>query len=424
MSHPHEIDRPRRPTHEGPLAPAPAPRPVRPIPPGAAGGVQVDPKMVLMAIRDSWKWALPVGVFLTGIAVAAILYWWEPVYEAYALVRIETQQPYLAYQINDSNSRELDRFIETQKSILRSRRLLAAVLESRELDREEPGSGRSPRGGGDAQSGSVDAVVQYQKSIASLPELADKEDKVAYLRQELQTTWGKSEFLQVGFRSRFPVDAARIVNTVVQQFIMEYFDDEDRKKERFVSLLDDEIAARERVLHQQREQLRKKIEETPGAAAIHLSSGGAAFPLATPLSGLLAQKTEAEVEIEVLKAQIEIMRTSSPETLPVSEVAVRRRIESDLETQRLQRRIAALSAELHETQRLVSGGRGNERCLRIELEMEEIRGLLKSHMDTLEITAREELREELRREQQAGLAKAEADLNRFVTKMKVLEDRY
>lgn len=423
MSYPRETDQPRRLTHDGPLAPAQ--RPLRPVPPGGPGGVQIDPKMVLMAIHDSWKWALPIGIFLTGIAVAVIVYWWEPVYEAYAWVRIQTEQPYLAYEPStQSGSGVLDRFIETQKDILRSRSLLTSVLKSNELRGEHLSGGSKSRANPAEGSGPITGVVQYKTSVASLPELAEKEDQVAYLREALQLTWGKSEFLRVAYQGRFPADSARIVNTVVQQFILEYFEEEDEKKAHFVSLLDDEITVRERELGKQRERLREKIEETPGAAAIHLSSGAGALPLATPLAGLLTQKTEAEVEIEVLKAQIEMMRMSSPDEMPVSEAALRKRIESDLETQRLQHQIAALSAQLHETQRLVSGGPDNERCLRIELEREEMKGVLKSHMAVLETAVREELREEMRRAHEADLAKAEAELNRYEKKLEVLETRY
>ena len=188
MNPPREHNRSRRLSQE--VRSQTAARPARPTPAGTpSAGPQIDPKMILMAFRDSWKWALPTGILLAGAAAAAIFQWWRPQYEAKAMIQIQHKRSVYCVR-SDGDWRTWIRAIRADASRASAKRVGAGTGRDRSGDR--PRCRRS-------RSGST---------------------RVGWLSGALAINGiGKSELYQVRFKSYSPRNAATIVNAVVDEYL-------------------------------------------------------------------------------------------------------------------------------------------------------------------------------------------------------------
>ncbi len=143
----------------------------------------LSPQFVLRSLRHWWMVAAPIGLVL-AVAGAGVVWWlFEPIYLAKAWIQVRETPPALVFQV-ESQSKG---YVETQKEMIRSARVLRPVVDS--------------------------------ANIRNLPELSESEDRVSWLQNQIKlASVGQSEFLRVEFGGPDPENAATIVNAVVKQY--------------------------------------------------------------------------------------------------------------------------------------------------------------------------------------------------------------
>src|SRR5688572_26975231 len=66
-------------------------------------GFEITPAFLLRVFNQWWKWAVPAGICLALAAGAIIWCVHVPKYEATALVKIESEVPFIAFENGGSN---------------------------------------------------------------------------------------------------------------------------------------------------------------------------------------------------------------------------------------------------------------------------------------------------------------------------------
>jgi capsular exopolysaccharide synthesis family protein len=218
-----------------------------------------------------------LGILLAAIAGALVWYIHVPKFQATALIKIESDAPFIAFQQGAPN-RDTDRYVQTQIELLRNPLALGPVLSRPE--------------------------------VASIQEIKEEADPVAYLQEHLEVKQvGRSELYQVSYKSRSPDDAATVANAVVAEYLVTQ-DREDRQRTQIVI----DVLEKERLERGVRvEQLRKRvIELSKGLTGMDPFGQGIivdpeAFSSATSVYQNL---TEAEVGIEMSKAELRSLNLS------------------------------------------------------------------------------------------------------------------
>lgn len=309
----------------------------RPI--NAAGGrkrpsgssQEMSPRFLFNSLLHWWKIAMPVGIVL-ALASASVVWWlFEPVYQAHALLQIRETPPALVFDVRKQSKG----YVETQKEMLRSARVLRPVVSSAE--------------------------------IRNLPEFREKKDKVKFLQKHLElSSVGKSEFLRVGYQGCNPKHAAKIVNAVVGQYFDLLTDVTDEQVSRVITLLDAEITDRKKSVESKRKMIRTRtLTETgndPFATTLH---SGANWP--HPLAELQNQLTTTEVEREVLEADLqalqEMQETSAQQSDEVLSRSASQAIQTDLQVQALESQIWISETNLHEMESRAKRPSADRQCI-------------------------------------------------------------
>ncbi len=269
--------------------PAPLARPVQRVPrttavPAKQQDAGLGPAFVLWVLRQWWKIVFPAGLVLAGITAAAIVYFYVPKYEASALVVIEQSTPFIAFdQGKVSNSRGNDSYIQTQVELLRSPVVLAPVLSKPE--------------------------------IAKLEEFRKQVDPLKYLEKKISIKQvGKSQLYQVRYVSPSARAAADVANAVVAEYLDIQSNEEFKRSQRVIELLEEERRRRSLGVEQLRQRVLQLAKEVTGKDPF----GGAVLDLEKnmgPIGSLYQDLTEVEVNQEVLKAEIQSLR-DAPMLIP------------------------------------------------------------------------------------------------------------
>ena len=237
----------------------------------------LTPAFVWRVMCQWWKWVVPAGILLASVAGAVVWYFHVPMFEASALIKIESEMPFIAFE-NGSSNQNADRYVQTQIELLRSPVVLGPVLSRPE--------------------------------IASIQEIKTKPDPLMFLQEQLSVKpVGKSELYEVSYTSRLGQDAANVANAAVADYLVMQ-DREDRHRSQIVI----EVLENERVDRGVKvEQLRRRVVDLAKQVTGRDPFGQgvvmdvSAFSSATSIYQSL---TEAEVNTEVLKAEIQAIRTA------------------------------------------------------------------------------------------------------------------
>jgi capsular exopolysaccharide synthesis family protein len=235
-------------------------------------GEGLTPAFILRVYCKCWKWAVPLGVLLAVVSGAAVWYFHVPQFEATALIKIESETPFIAFE-NGRSNHDADRYVQTQIELLRSQVVIGPVL------------GRP--------------------DVASIQEIRKEVDPVKFVQEQLQVKQvGKSELYQVSYISPSAEDAATVANASVAEYLVMQ-DREDRQRSQIVI----EVLEKERLERGIKvEQLRKRVVDLakqltgrdPFGQGVVMDV--AAFSSATSIYQNL---TEAEVGVEMLKAELQ-----------------------------------------------------------------------------------------------------------------------
>jgi polysaccharide biosynthesis transport protein len=273
----------------------------------------LTPAFLWRAVCQWWKWVAPLGLVLSMAAGAIVWYLHVPMYEAEALVKIETEVPFIAFETGDFNH-DGDRYVQTQIELLRGTVVLAPVLSRPE--------------------------------VAAIREIKEDFDPLKFLQKQLTVAQvGKSELYQVSYVSRSPQDAATVANLIIAEYL-KMQDHEDKQRSRIVI----DVLEKERLDRGVKvEQLRKRVVELakeltgkdPFGQGV-VTDVNAFSPAATLYQSL----TESDVSLEVLKAELQALNEAP--ILTADKVTAAGLLDLEISNRLDVRQLEERSAVLHE----------------------------------------------------------------------------
>ena len=240
--------------------------------PSSSGENLISHTFLLWVLRQWWAIVVPAGLVLAASAAALVMYFYTPKYEATALLMIEDVSPFVAYSASATGNQS-QRYVQTQLELLRSSVVLEPVLSRAE--------------------------------IAALGELAGQEERVAHLRARMSIRQiGGSELYYVGYTSPSPEAAASVVNAVIAEYMNIHSGDEFQRSQRVIEILEEE--RRRRALEVDR--LRKRVVDLAKDVTGRNPFGNEVTDFnraLSPVGALFQSLTEADVEQEVRKAEMQ-----------------------------------------------------------------------------------------------------------------------
>ena len=243
----------------------------------AVQGNGISPAFVLHVFSQWWKWVIPLGVLLAVVAGSLVWHFYVPQYKAGALVIIQSNVPYIAYE-KGHEQRDTNRYIQTQIELLRSSIVLGPVLSQPEI-----------------------AAMEEFKS-ANL-------DPFGHLKNHLTIRQiGQSELYEVSYISPSAADAATIANDVVREYLRsQKQNDRDRSQ-----LVIDKLEKERLVRSARVEQLRKRVvdlaKEITGTDPFGQGVVTNINRVLSPATTLFQNLSEVEVNFEILKAELQALQ--------------------------------------------------------------------------------------------------------------------
>lgn len=227
---------------------------------------------LLWVFRQWWKLTIPIGIVLAVIAGVGVLLFHVQVYESSGLLLIEDVSPFVAFSAHDKTG-DSDRYVQTQLELLRSPVVLNPVL------------GRA--------------------EIANMAELRGQIDRVTYLRSHLSVKQvGRSELYDISYKSPSAQDAANVVNAVAAEYINLQEDDEFKRSQRVIEILEEERHQRGLGVERLRQQVVDLAKEVTGRDPFGGNEVVDANRALNPVGALFQSLTEVEVDREVRRAQL------------------------------------------------------------------------------------------------------------------------
>ena len=238
----------------------------------AEGGVKMITVAEVLAVLRRWWWQCTLaGIVLAAVAGGVVWSTFKPVYEGLALLLIKSDPEYIAFP-QQSNSYS---FAWTQLETLRSPIVLSRVAA--------------------------------QPEIASQPEAKEIGEVDQWLAKKLDVRFvGQSDLCQVTFRSERPEVAAMVVNAVVDEYLALHQDREGEQADRIISLLADQQRERQSEVEGLRERVRALLKKTTGREPLMLRGESSLIIRQNPLADAEDRRIAAEVECEVLSAQLKV----------------------------------------------------------------------------------------------------------------------
>ena len=301
--------------------------------PPATGGFSAQ--FLWRVFSKWWMWTLPIGVLLAAATGAAVYSVHVPKYEASALVLIESDRPFIAFE-DRAGERNADRYVETQIELLQSSYVLARVI------------GRA--------------------EIAAIEELQAEVDPVKYLQQHLQVSQvGKSELYNVTYTGPSAEDSATIANVVVAEYLLMQDSDNKQRSQFVIQILEKERGDRAKRIDELRNKVLGLAKEVTGKDPF--GQGGIMDPhrALSPISAIYQSSNEAEVDAEVLKAEIQALeKTPAVELdLAVQGGLLDLEISNRADVRELEAQIADIDAELKQRHTVIKTPASDSGYLRL-----------------------------------------------------------
>ncbi len=166
----------------------------------------------LWVFKQWWKIGIPAGLVMAAAAGAAVIYTFEPKYEASRVIVIEDSRPQLAFSSGVGDQGQS--FVQTQLQLLQGRDVFERVLKV--------------------------------SKIAKAPQVAGQLDPSNYLKNFVKVRrLGGSDMYSVSCISNSPQFAADVANEVVEQYYQMQKEDEGARLVDFKRALEAEVQIRE-----------------------------------------------------------------------------------------------------------------------------------------------------------------------------------
>jgi len=342
------------------------------------------------AVWHWWKLAAPIGLILAAVT-AGLVYWaFVPVYRAEAWLRIDAEAPYIAFE----GGREGGRPIATEVSLIRSPLTMGPVVS--------------------------------QPEIARLPEIKEADAAIEWLTNQINVRQvGHSELFVISCDAEVPKNAATIVNAVVDAYFELRGQDEAERVQRVIELLEEERERRSADLARLRENVREMTKMATGKDPFKTESAATLEMLEYPLHSVQSKLVRAEVQQEILKAQIKAYEEmTSNEPVEVPDAVVDRAVEEAEDVQNLKAAIFAKRAKLEQIEAVSAKGDKDPFYKQLAAEIERNEETLQEVRAKLRPMIKAEMTSTLINSQQAGLANMRSSLQGWEITSGALQARY
>jgi succinoglycan biosynthesis transport protein ExoP len=283
----------------------------------------LSPQIVLYALQRWWKYAVPAGIGLALLAAAALYLTFQRQYEASAWLKIEDRTPYVAFPTHETSSR----YVQTQVELIRNPAVLGPVVSRPE--------------------------------IAAIPELRSEPDPIQWLSRHLDIrSVNQSELFKVSLALKDGANSAAIIKAVVAAYFEVRSLTDTEQTQRVIELLEEEKNRRLQEVERLREDVRALTKEASGKSPFATTQEAKA-PIQSPVADLQIKLASAEVERELLEAQVKAREESSTKTGDVPEGLVDGALEKHPSLQKYKEAIALKRLKLSELENKLVGGKAN-----------------------------------------------------------------
>lgn len=343
-----------------------------------SAGTGQGPSAYLHAFRRRWFAVIFLGLLCAAGAAAAAWFFFVPRYTATALIRVASSNQTVLFPANPGSGPSFDIYKATQVEYLRSRFVLVAALR--------------------------------QPEVARLPSIREQLDPVQWVAQNLSVRFpGNSEFMNVSFTSPYAEETAVLVNAIVDAYMREVVDTEQRERRQRLSELDQLYAEKEtevRKLENDLKSLSNQLE-TGDSQALSLKQQITIQQFSTYRNELI------NVQLRMLRAQGELslkkaIREKAAQ-IPITEREIEAAARIDPVILQLQVREAELKSVVAQTREVVRpemAGRYGNRYLQ---ELADVQNRIKAR--------REEIRQEL---EQKRVSNIDEDIERLNFELAIL----
>lgn len=336
-----------------------------------------------------WYVTLPVGTALAAGSVAFVWFTFEPIYRAEVLLKIEATSPYIFTSVGAATAAG-GRFERTQVELIRSKAVLERVVE--------------------------------QPQIASLPEVRAMESPARELAEKLKIeSKNASELFNVSYESANAEHAARIVNTVVTQYIQLQDDETVERTRRIVELLDQEVGSRLKVIKQLRSKVQDLEEEMTGVDSVLVPNEdqGSSFSRES-MAALVTQLANSIAEREQLEASVTAFQEAMAKEVVVSEAEVEEMVaeavEASAELQALRQGITDTKWKLNRTIAVAVLGKDDPAAVQYQEQIDDLQQQVENLRSELTSEVTPVLQSRLARRRNSSMA---AEVARMETQIRI-----
>ncbi|MBN1910414.1 MAG: polysaccharide biosynthesis tyrosine autokinase [Pirellulales bacterium] len=329
---------------------------------------------VLDALRRWWKVSLPLGLILAATAASVVYVLFEPVYEAEAYLEIKDAKPYVAFRDQDSSRR----FVQTQIALLRTPMVLSRVVSNPE--------------------------------IARLPEFKTKLDPFLELREKIKIeTVGGSELLRVAYAGPSAVNAAKILNAVVDSYLKLHEEADARRVQQVIELLETQRTAKRKIVEQLRQEYKNLSKSVTGEDPF-VTEKKQIRP--DPLGDLENELARLEVDRALLEARTRVFKEQiEKEDITVTEAVIDQAVEGNPEIQQAEAILKARRESLADYDaKYTEKGKDNPRYLKLKKTIEEEEKELAELRETTRKKIQASIADSQLAQRKAELARMEAEV--------------
>jgi len=349
----------------------------------------INVQFVLSTARRWWKLAIPCGLLLAGVSGIILYARFVPEYQAGSLLRISSDTPYIVFPTRE-DSRQ---FITNQVELIRSRLVLGPVLGESE--------------------------------IAGLPELNESEDRIAALGKRIKvSSIGQSDLFQITYTGPDPARAAIAANAIAESYFRLRGQYEDQRKQRVIDLLNEESLERKQAVG----TLRDNVRELAKKAKVKdpFSTGTSVDnPQRHPLADVVSQMTTSEVDLAVLKAQVQAYQEWM-ETQPIvaPQGAIEQTIEQHPQAQKLKTQIALNQSLLSEYEAVGNATSKTANYQHLQREIERDEKTLEQVRENLKPEVKQQLESDMNNRRLDELQQMRSRSEGLALTVKVLQQHY
>jgi succinoglycan biosynthesis transport protein ExoP len=296
-----------------------------------------------------WKLS---AIFAAMVIITATIVTFSitPIYEPTA--RLEVDPPGETFSLNGTAGSSDAEYLETQSQNLKSTRLALAVVRKLGLDRNPDIVPNLQVGGGSLSSSRVGGG-----------QLTPAEDSAMSAVQSRLTTKRDtaSRLINVSFASHDPVLAAQVTNTVLETFIDQTFEDQNRS-----------VMKSTEWLSKQLDDIRQRMEESSRTLADYQKSIGVADlddnrnTFAVQLGELSRQLMQAQADRIQMQALLASVKRGTPDSLP--------EVRNNPLIQQLSTRLADIKTQL--SQAMVTYGTNHPTVKKLQSQADELENQL------------------------------------------------